>query len=87
MYVIRIIVLKETYCCNSNLMVNIAAKMVMPKVTTLFDVTGCELVKKKTVADLVPADSYAVLILYFTWDFCILKELSIFTAITINSLE
>lgn len=39
----------------------------MPKVTTLFDVTGCELVKKKTVADLVPADSYAVLILYFTY--------------------
>lgn len=59
--------LKETYCCNSNLKVNIAAKMVMPKVTTLFDVTGCELVKKKTVADLVPADSYAVLILYFTF--------------------
>lgn len=67
MYVIRIIVLKETYCCNSNLKVNIAAKMVMPKVTTLFDVTGCELVKKKTVADLVPDDSYAVLILYFTY--------------------
>lgn len=46
-YEIRIIVLKETYCCNSNLKVNIAAKMVMPKVTTLFDVTGCELVRKK----------------------------------------
>lgn len=60
MYVIWIIVLRETYCCNSNLKVNTAAKMVMPKVKTLFDVTGCELVKE--MADLVPADSYAVLI-------------------------
>lgn len=64
MYVIRIVVLKETYCCNSNLKVNIAAKMVIPKVTTLFDATGCELVKKKRWPILVPADSYAVLIFY-----------------------
>lgn len=67
MYVIRIIVLKEIYCCNLNLKVNIVVKMVMFKVIILFDVIGCELVKKKMVVDLVFVDFYVVLILYFIY--------------------
>lgn len=52
---------KETYYCNSNLKENTSAKMVVPKVTILFEVTGCKFVIK--MADLVAADSYEVYIL------------------------